>query len=171
MEKRTIDQRIAFAIILTLLALLISCSTLQSASTLHPPTFTPVPPTLTPILPTPTVCFWTRNPGPAPAEVVTRAQDAFAASGMTGTLWLEANGEYYCSEYHVEDIGFEFHLLLSDLTDLVKMKDLVAQAHTLAADSVEGWNLGTIRILFQSDTEECWWDDLQNACDAPRPRS
>jgi|WetSurMetagenome_2_1015567.scaffolds.fasta_scaffold106685_3 hypothetical protein len=164
MNPKTIDQKFAFAIILVLLALLIGCSTIQ-------PTPTPLPPTLTPIQPTPTVCFWTRNPGPAPEEVVTRAQEAFSASGMVGTLWLEANGEYYCSEYHVQDVGFEFHLQVNDLKDEAAMRELVARAQTLAADSVQGWNLGTIRILFQSDTEECWWDELQDSCDAPRPRS
>jgi hypothetical protein len=147
------------AVLLALLVLSSACNRVMA------PPLTPIP-TFTPILPTPTTqCAWMRNPGPPPPEVKQHALAAFAASGIQGDLRVQANGEYYCAEYHVQDIEFEFYLLAPDVRDLAALQATNALVQALAKDSLQGWNLGQIRIHYASGSEECWWNDLSNACD------
>jgi hypothetical protein len=133
---------------------------------------TPSMPTLTPIQITPTICFFTRNPGPPPPEVKQRAQEAFiemGASGIRGTLKVEADGEYSCDRFAVEFVNFEYTLVVPDLQDQAIISEYSAIVKTSAKDSLQGqWNIGTVRIRFIQGNE-CWWDDNQNACTQIQP--
>jgi hypothetical protein len=151
-----------YAIGLMLLMSLAGCSVFQ-------PTATPIPPT--PIPPTPTSCPYTRNPGPPPPEVEKRAQDAFyamAAQGIRGRLKVGANGEYSCNQFAIEDIYFEYTLYVPDLEDQAKIREYVSKVTQSAKDSLQGWNMGQVRVHFISGNE-CWWDELQNGCGPIRP--
>jgi hypothetical protein len=107
-----------------------------------------------------------RNPGPPPPEVEKRAQDAFFAMGATGirgTLTVEANGEYSCDHFAVEDINFVYTLYVSDLTDQTTIREYVSKVTESAKESLQGWNMGAVKVRFVAG-KECWWDELQNAC-------
>jgi hypothetical protein len=128
-------------------------------------------PIFTPIPLTPTACPYMRNPGPPPPEVEKRAKEALiamGAMGIRGTLKVEANGEYSCDHFAVEDINFEYTLVVSDLTDQTTIRDDVARVTQSAKESLQGWNMGAVHVRFVAG-EECWWDELQNACAPIRP--
>jgi hypothetical protein len=115
---------------------------------------------------TPTSCPYMRNPGPPPPEVEKRAQDALIAMGpmgIRGTLKVEANGEYSCDHFAVEDINFEYTLYVSDLQDQTTIKEYVSKVKDSAKASLQGWNLGAVSVRFVAG-QECVWNELQNAC-------
>jgi hypothetical protein len=123
-------------------------------------------PTPTPS-PSPTPCPYSRNPGPPPPEVEKRAQAAFfamGASGIRGTLKIEANGEYSCDKFAVEDINFQYTLYVSNLGDQASMQEYASRVRASAKESAQGWNMGVVRVRFVAG-KECWWDEVQqNAC-------
>lgn len=113
-----------------------------------------------------TPCPFSRNPGPPPAEVEKRARDAFFAlgsAGIRGTLKVEADGEYSCDHFAVEFVNFSYTLYIADLNDQTMIKDYVAKVRASAKESVQGWNMGTVRVSFVAGNR-CNWDDQQNAC-------
>jgi hypothetical protein len=121
---------------------------------------------IVPLTPTPTNCSYSRNPGPPPPEVEKKAQDAFFAMGVTGIrgkLKVEANGEYSCDHFAVEDINFEYTLYVSDLEDQTTIREYVSKVTESAKESLQGWNMGYVKVRFVAG-EECWWNELQNAC-------
>jgi hypothetical protein len=118
-----------------------------------------------------TQCPYMRNPGPPPPEVKKRAQDAFFAlgpSGIRGTLKVEANGEYACDQFAVEDINFEYTLYVSTLADQAMLKEYVTKVTQSAKDSLQGWNFGYVKVRFVTG-ETCGWDELRNACAPIQP--
>ena len=123
-----------------------------------------------PVTPTQTSCAWIRNPGPAPAAVEQAAQQAFTASGIPGSLTLQADGEYYCDQFNAESIYFDFTLTVTDLQDSVTARALVSQAEQIASSSLEGSNLGGFNIRFQTATEECVWNEEFGTCGPVTPR-
>jgi hypothetical protein len=118
--------------------------------------------TPTALAPTETVCPWIENPGPPPPEVEKRAQDAFAATGLPGTLTVTGEGEYTCEEFHLRSIGFEFTLDVGDLGDRAAMEVLVARVKDFPVSEIlAGRNFDGIKIRFRSGDQFCWWDDVQ----------
>jgi hypothetical protein len=162
MNKKTI------VIVLLVSIYLASCAPAARTN----PVGTTVPnPIFTPIPLTPTICPYMRNPGPPPPEVEKRAHDAFCAMGVRGirgTLKVEANGEYSCDHFAVEDINFEYTLYVSDLENKTTIKEYVSKVTESAKESLQGWNMGYVKVRFVAG-EECWWDELQNACAPIRP--
>jgi hypothetical protein len=110
------------------------------------------------------------NPGPVPPEVESQAQEAFFALQIPGKLKVEAFGEYSCDHFGVEEIDYNYTLFVSDLSDQAALSALVSKVKDSAKNSLKGYNLGTISVLFQSG-KECWWEEQQNACGTIGPIS
>jgi len=109
-----------------------------------------------------TVCPFVENPGPPPADLVKRAQAAFAATGLAGDLKVTGEGEYTCSEFHLRSVSFEFSLDVSNLKDVGAMRPLAARVKEFPVKEVlAGNNLGDIKVRFRAGGEFCWWDDAQ----------
>jgi len=109
-----------------------------------------------------TICPWVENPGPVPPEIEQRAQAAFAASSLPGSLRLTGEGEYTCTEFHLRSVGFEFTLDVSDLHDLDAMRKLAARVKDFPVrDVLNGGNLDAVRIRFRHGKDFCWWDGVQ----------
>ena len=143
------------AAILTLFAVLTGCN----ASLPGP----------TPVLPTQTYCAWIRNPGPVPQEILTQAREAFSATGLAGKMNLSADGEYYCEQFNAESIYFEFTITVSHLGDPMAVQTIALQVEALARNNLQGANFGGSKILFKTESEQCTWDEAQNACGSITP--
>jgi hypothetical protein len=121
-----------------------------------------LPPTQAPIGPPPTMCPFIQNPGPPPADLIKRAQDAFAATGLPGELKVTGEGEYTCTEFHLRSVGFEFTVDIADLTDVGAMKDMAVKLEAYPVkDVLDGKNLDNIKLRFRAGDQFCWWDDTQ----------
>lgn len=133
---------------------------------------TDVAQSVTPTAPsTPTPCPFVRNPGPPPPEVVQRAREALtgmSAEAIYGEVNVQANGEYYCDQYLIQDLTFEYTLVVQDLTDQAAIEQAVEKVKKSAQESAQDWDVGVVRIRFMSG-QDCWWDDQQNACAPIRP--
>jgi hypothetical protein len=141
-------------ILLIVLISLAGCGTFQS---------TPSP---IPVTPTPTYCPFTSNPGPTPPEVEKRAKENFytlQVSGIRGSLDVTAYGEYSCDNFAVKEISFEYTIAVNDLEDQTAIREIVAKLKDSAKNSLEGRNMGEVRIRFVAG-KECRWAELQNAC-------
>ncbi len=141
------------------LVLAVACAGVQPLSVAVPPT------------PTGTACPYVGNPGPPPPEVEKRAQDAFQAmgsSGIRGRLRVQAYGEYSCDKFGIEQVNFEYTLVVPDLQDQATIRDYVARVEQSAKESLQGWTLGQVRVQFIAG-QECHWDEYQNACIDTRP--
>ncbi len=102
------------------------------------------------------------NPGPPPPELVKRAQDAFAATGLKGDLRVTGEGEYTCREFHLRSVSFEFTLDVADLKDSAMEKAIADKLKVYPVKEVlNNTNLGDIRVRFRSGKQFCWWDDVQ----------
>jgi hypothetical protein len=147
---------------LVLLAVSLACSLPFRASA------TPIPePDVLP----PTLCPFIQNPGPPPADLVKRAQDAFAATGLPGELKVTGEGEYTCTEFHLRSVGFEFTLDVADLTDAGAMKDMVVKLEEYPVkDVLDGKNLDNIKVRFRAGGQFCWWHYAQG-CGPAMPLS
>jgi hypothetical protein len=118
--------------------------------------------------PTPTAvktpCPWVENPGPPPPEVEKRAQQAFASTGLTGTLVVRGAGEWACTEFHLRNVDFEFTLLVSDLKDQNALKAIAAQVQDIPKQALQNQSrLGSLRIRFKADKQFCWWN-VEKGC-------
>lgn len=130
------------------------------------PTSTPSPvPTDTATL-EPTNCPYVQNPGPAPAEVVTRAQAAFAATGLPGEVRATGYGEYSCEHFGLMGVDFEIRISAPDLTDFKAMAAQAAQVASIPQDALQNTTqLGNFNIQFRtSDNHFCWWNTASQTC-------
>jgi hypothetical protein len=117
---------------------------------------------------TPTPCPYVQNPGPAPAEVVTRAQNAFAATGLPGSVNVTGYGEYQCDKFGLMGVDFQFNLTVADFTDQKAMAALAAQVKSIPQAALQGASsLGQVKIRFTTATQFCWWDDASQTCGQP----
>jgi hypothetical protein len=90
--------------------------------------------------------------------------------GIRGAVKVIANGEYTCDGYAVQDVSFEYTIYADDLNDQQTLQEHAARIDKSAKDSLQGWNLGSIKIRFVTG-QECFWDEQQNACVDIRPLS
>jgi hypothetical protein len=108
------------------------------------------------------VCPYVENPGPPPADLVKRAQDAFTATSLKGDLNVTGDGEYTCSQFHLRSVSFEFTLDVADLKDTAMMKALADKLKVYPVEQVlDNTNFGDIKVRFRAGKEFCWWDDVQ----------
>jgi hypothetical protein len=136
----------------------LACSLPLSAAA----TSTPAP-TAFVLPPTVTICPFVENPGPPPPELVKRAQDAFAATGLKGDVKVTGEGEYTCSEFHLRSVSFEFTLDVADLKDTAMMKALAEKLKVYPVKHVlDNTNFGYSKVRFRAGKEFCWWDDVQS---------
>ncbi len=155
--------------VVTLIAVLLACNAPFRATV--PPIAPQRPATDTPsVVITVTVCPFVENPGPAPADLVKRAQDAFAATGLKGELLVSGEGEYTCSEFHLRSVDFEFSLDVPDLKDESAMKTLASRIKKYPVKEVlNGHNLGNFKLRFQAGGQFCWWDENNQSCGPAMP--
>ena len=169
--------RLLIAVLVLMMASLACSLPFQATGTptpapiVHPPTITVAPatpvvlvPTITPavLTPSPTVCAYVENPGPVPADLVKRAQDAFTAAGFVGNLQVTGDGEYACDKFLLRSVSFVFSLDVTDFKDIGAMKTLAAKVKGYPVKEVLGnTNFGDIKVRFQVGKEFCWWDDVQ----------
>ena len=148
--------------VIILIAVSLACSAPFSAVATPMPTAFVPPPTMT-------ICPFMENPGPPPADLVKRAQDAFAAAGFVGDLQVTGEGEYTCAQFHLRSVSFGFSLDVKDLKDTGAMKILAAKVKAYPVKEVLGGvNLGELKIRFRAGKEFCWWDDVQG-CGSAMP--
>ena len=143
--------------IFVLLLVSLACSIPLSAAA------TPTPaPTAFVLPPTITICPFMENPGPPPADLVKRAQDAFAATNLKGDLKVTGEGEYTCAEFLLRSVSFGFTLDIADLKDIGSMKEMVDKLKMYPVKEVlNNANFGSLKIRFSNGKEFCWWDDAQ----------
>jgi hypothetical protein len=111
------------------------------------------------------------NPAPPPPDLVKRAQDALAASGLAGTLKVTGEGEYSCTQFLLRSVSFELSVDVADLNDTAAMKTLAARVKEFPVKEVLGsGTLGGIRIRFRAVKQFCCWDDVQG-CGSAMPLS
>jgi len=142
---------------------------LAACSVLAPATPTALPPSATPV-PTATTdqtqCAYTQNPGPAPDSVVSRAQTAFAATGLPGEVLVNGYGEYNsCGGFGLMEVDFQVNLVVADLTDQAAMAALVPQVQDIPQKALQGESsLGNFKIQFKTTDHFCWWDIAAKTC-------
>lgn len=120
------------------------------------------------VLPTPTPCAFVQNPGPAPAEVVTRAQAAFNATGLPGSVNVTGYGEYQCDKFGLMGVDFQFNLAVADFTDQKALAALADKVKDIPQAALQGASsLGQVKIRFTTATQFCWWDAATQTCGDP----
>jgi hypothetical protein len=102
---------------------------------------------------------------------VKRAQDAFAASGLAGTLKVTGEGEYSFTQFLLRSVSIEFSSDVADLNNTATMKTLVARLKEFPVKEVLGnANFCDIKIRVRAGSEFCCWDDVQG-CGSAMPLS